>query len=186
MIKESLKSKLIKFISEGQAKELLFVTLNQIDAEEEPDDYGFFGHSLSNFQLNKLDKHFEKSKKTKSVGQYLLTLTTDRGIYSFNDETFGDALINKAYWSKLVNDKVSNHDKDKLIRISIFLKLNLLETTKLLQKAGFTLSEENSKDNLIIFCLEEGIYDLKEVEEILAEWNQRTLFSNVRTINSIN
>jgi hypothetical protein len=183
LINTSLKSKFIDFISEGKAKELLSVISNQIDNEED-DGYGFFGHSLSNFQTSKLDKRFEKSKKAKSVGQYLEKMITDRGIYSVRDDTFGDASINKAYWSNLINDKVTKHDKDKLIRIAISLKLNLLETMQLLHKAGFTLCEENGKDNVIIFCIEEGVYDLHDVEELLEEKSQRTLFSNVRSINS--
>lgn len=185
MIDSLVMSKLSEFLKSGIAKETLKDIRIQIHREEkygEIDDFGSMGHSLSNYQLTKLDNRLSKSKKTLTVGQYLRKLASERGIYKVNDSTFKEANILKSYWSKLVNDTVSTHDKDKLIRIAIFLKLNLKETSKLLYKAGFTLSEENKKDEVIAFCIEEKIYDLNNVNDILVEKGLPTIFSKIRTI----
>ncbi|MDM5250084.1 hypothetical protein [Lysinibacillus sp. G4S2] len=185
MISILMQIKLNRFLENHNSKEIIKDTKNQILEEEEYGDIeslGVFGHSLSNFQLSKLDSRLSNSKKSLTVGQYLRKLTSERGIHSFSENRFGEAQITKTYWSRILNDKYKTHDKDKLIRIAIFLKLSLKETMKLLYKAGFTLSVENKKDEIIAFCLEEGIYNLYDIEELLAENNLPTLFSKVRSI----
>jgi hypothetical protein len=139
-----------------------------------------FGHSLSIYEINRLELALTKSKNTESLGTYLKSLATEKGITSVNDGTFGEAVITKSYWSRLINDYFNVHDKNKLLRISIFLKLSLKETLTLLNKAGFTLSEDNIRDIIITFFINEQKYDLSDLEEILKEKGMRSLYTNFR------
>lgn len=148
----------------------------------EINEAGSFGHNLSNSQLVRLNNRISNSKKPLTVGQLLRKLASDKGIYSFNEKKFSEAQITKTYWSRILNDIYKVHDKDKLIRISIFLRLSLEETMELLYKAGFTLSAENPKDEIIAFCLGESIYDLDDIDDLLKENNLPTIFSKVRSL----
>lgn len=184
LVRTLLKLKLNHFLKNDVVKELLNDIKNQIREEEkygELGDSGSLGHSLSAIQINRLDDRLS-SKKALTVGQYLRKITSTKGIHSFSEKKFSEAQITKTYWSRLLNDKYKNHDKDKLIRIAISLKLTLKETMLLLNKAGFTLSEENKKDEVITFCLEERIYNLLDIDELLLEKELPTIFSNMRSI----
>ena len=182
MITNLTKLKLKHFLKNNIAENALIEIRKQLNREEkyeEVEGFGSFGHSLNNFQLSKLNDRLSNSKKPLTVGQYLRKLSTANGIYKYSEKLFGKVHITKTYWSKLLNDKYDKHDKDKLIRIAFFLKLGLKETMNLLYKAGFTLSEENDKDKVITFCLEEGIYNLYDVEELLVENKLPTIFSKL-------
>lgn len=162
-------------------KETLDSIKDEIDNEEMMDTEGsaVFGHSLSKIQMESLD--FAISiKRTLSLGKYLNKLAQEKRLPPVNDATFGEANITKSYWSRLINDTLPTHEKNKLIRIAIFLKLNLKETLTLLNKAGYTLSEENIRDRYIIFFIEDKIYDLADLEEILLEKKMRSLYTNSR------
>lgn len=182
MITTLMKIKLENFQKGDIAKKTLNEIRIQIHYEEEfweVESLGSLGHSLSNFQLSRLDNRLSYSKKILTVGQYLRKVASAQGIYNYSEKLFGNAHITKTYWSRLLNDKYDKHDKDKLIRIAFLLKLGLKETMNLLYKAGFTLSEENDKDMVITFCLEEGIYNLYDVDELLLENKLPTIFSKL-------
>ena len=184
MVKHITKVKLSLFLK----KELANTILNELRMEIIQEDQSgeleerSFGHSLSNSQLNRLNARVSNSKKALTVGQLLRKLASERGFYSYNEKKFREPQITKTYWSRLLNDKYKVHDKDKLIRISLFFKLSLKETMELLYKAGLTLSAENAKDEIITFCLEENIYDLSDIDELLKDNNLPTMFSKIRSI----
>lgn len=185
MVKTLTKLKLSQFLKNDVAKEILNYTRNQIREEEKYGDIeglGSFGHTLSNFQLSRLENRLSTAKKSLTVGQYLRKLASAKGVHSFSEKRFGEAQITKTYWSRLLNDKYETYDKDKLIRIAITLKLSLKETMSLLYKAGLTLSEENDKDKVVTFFIEEGIYNFSDIEDLLAENGLPTLFSKIRSI----
>ncbi|WP_191559389.1 hypothetical protein [Metabacillus idriensis] len=186
MVSTLTKLKLKNFLKNDIAKKVLNNIRDEIRVEEKLEEIGDSGsleHSLSTQQLNRLNDRLS-SRKALTVGQYLRKLTSERGIYKFNSTAFGEAYIYKEYWSDLLNDKIPTYDKDKLIRVAITLKLNLKETMKLLYKAGFTLSEENKKDEVIIFCLEEDVYDLDGINDILVDNGLPTIFSKIRSLKS--
>lgn len=57
------------------------------------------------------------------------------------------------------------------------MELDLEETEKLLNKAGYTLSEENSVFDLIIgFFIEKGYYYGPVIDLYIEEYGQSTIF----------
>jgi hypothetical protein len=54
-----------------------------------------------------------------------------------------------------------------VIALALALELNEEETDQLLRSAGFSLSNSDTFDLVILFCLEKRIYDLDEVNQAL-------------------
>ena len=59
--------------------------------------------------------------------------------------------------------------------MAIALELDIEEARELLNKAGYSLSKSILFDQIIEYCLHEGIYDIYEVNQLLFQYEQSTL-----------
>lgn len=74
--------------------------------------------------------------------------------------------IDRKLFSKIrCNNYILN--KKNIIRLCLVLKLSLNESIALLNSAGYTLSKSNDFDLIINFFLENKIYDLYIINEML-------------------
>lgn len=74
--------------------------------------------------------------------------------------------IDRKLFSKIrCNNYILN--KKSIIRLCLVLKLSLNESITLLNSAGYTLSKSNEFDLIISFFLENKIYDLYIINEML-------------------
>lgn len=178
---------LAEFIRSDNSDQLISDILEVLEKEEqEEQSYEHEGeavfHNLSSFHIDRLEPKLDKARKKQTLGSYLKKLASNRAIYGYSSKVFGEAQISDKYWYKLLNDNYPNPRKDPLLRIAIALKLNLLEGMRLLRRAGMTLSGNNMKDAVVIYCLEVGVYDFADIEEFLEEHGIQTLFTNQREI----
>jgi O-acetyl-ADP-ribose deacetylase (regulator of RNase III)/DNA-binding XRE family transcriptional regulator len=105
----------------------------------------------------------------------LFDFIDEKGI---NDvECYKRANVSRQTWSKIVNDPHYNPTKKTAIALAISLQLNLDEAQALLTSAGFILSKSSLFDVIIMFCIVKGIYDVFEIDSILFQYDQETLFS---------
>ena len=65
--------------------------------------------------------------------------------------------------------------KKTILALAIALKLNLDDTKDLLASAGYALTNNSRFDLIVCFCLENGIYDIFEVNALLFRFDQPTL-----------
>lgn len=131
-----------------------------------------FGHSFSDFSQD-LTPIVNKVKNSQPLGGYLRDLDSIKGKKGAL-ELCG---INKEYKSKVINNRIKP-SKEKLLCFAIAYELNLEETEELLNKAGYTLSKENSiLDSIICYFIEKEFYSAHEIDNYLYEYNQSTLFS---------
>ncbi|MEE0061076.1 MAG: macro domain-containing protein [Acutalibacteraceae bacterium] len=94
-------------------------------------------------------------------------------------ECYKKANVSKQTWYKIMNDKHYKPNKKTVISFSIALRLTLEETQNLLESVGFILSNSSLFDVIIMFCLQNGIYDVLEIDSILFKYDQETLYTKL-------
>lgn len=92
-------------------------------------------------------------------------------------ECYKHANVSRQTWHKIITDRNYTPKKNTAIALAISLQLNIDETQALLASAGFILSKSSLFDVIIMFCIVKGIYDVFEIDSILFQYDQETLFS---------
>ena len=77
------------------------------------------------------------------------------------------AWINRRTWSAIVTDPDRPVAKRTAIQFALSLHLNRTETDRLLCAAGYALSPAIKEDTVFAYCIDQRIFDLFKVNEIL-------------------
>lgn len=91
-----------------------------------------------------------------------------------NAEVYKRANLTKQYFSKLINGRI-NPTKEKLLCISIALRLNLDETTDLLRYSGYALSPCSKTDLIFEYFIMREDYDIYSIDIMLFDYGLPSL-----------
>lgn len=127
------------------------------------------------------EKDSKKKKSLKSivdqVGEdfrdMLFRLIDERGLS--DAEVYKKANIDRKLFSKIRCNENYIPKKQTVLALVFALELNLDETVDLISRAGMALSPGSKFDVILSFCIENGIYDLFEVNSLLFEYEQPML-----------
>lgn len=94
-----------------------------------------------------------------------------------DSEIYKKANISKQLFSKIRNNPVYKPTKPTAIALAIALELNLEQTKDLIGRAGYALSNSSKFDLIICYFIEQGNYNLMEINMALYEFDQSLLGS---------
>ena len=119
---------------------------------------------VTGFNIEELDKD-----AAKNFQETLFSLIDRRGLK--DSEVYNRANIDRRLFSKIRNDARYTPSKKTALALAIALELSLEETEDLLMKAGYALSNCNKRDWIVAYFIENQLYDLYEINLVLAEHN---------------
>lgn len=99
-------------------------------------------------------------------------------------ELYHKAGITKAHFSKIKNNKEYQPSKATALALALAMELKLGEAEDLLERAGYTFSPSQVRDLVVKFFIEEGVYDVDEVNIQLHDRGEQPL-TNTREDNAV-
>ena len=112
-----------------------------------------------------INKHSENKEKSVSFVDYLYSLMNKYG-YNNPADVYNKANISRQLWSSIVSEK-SHPSLNVCLKIAFALKVTNHECKYLLKKSGYTLSSSNKFALIIRYAIENKIYDIDKVNELL-------------------
>ena len=125
---------------------------------------------------------FDEGRDVKAIDQrldtleegfsdYLLRLIRQKGMT--NAEVYKRAIVDKRVFSKIKNNPDYHTEKRTALCLCVGAKLGLDETKELLSRAGYALSPANKTDVIFAYFIENGIYDMLELDIQLEEHGEK-------------
>lgn len=108
-----------------------------------------------------------------SFSQMLMRLIDDKKLTDV--EAYKGAHLDRRLFSKIRSNKNYRPSKNTVLSFCIGLKLNLDEATDLLYSAGYSLSSSCKLDVIMLYFIENEIYDLFQINEALEAFEEKVL-----------
>lgn len=94
-----------------------------------------------------------------------------------DSEVYNKAKISKSVFSNLRNDRNYQPSRETALGLTIALHMTIPKSEQLLEKAGFALSDDRRFDQIVKFCIEHGIDEVTDVNDLLYERGEQTIYN---------
>ncbi len=121
----------------------------------------------------KVDDFIKLIKDNETFSQYLLQLIDETGLK--DSEIYNRVNMDRRLFSKIRSNKNYQPSKYTVFALIIALRLNYTKANKLLNKAGFNFSKNHLADIIIMFCIENNVFDIFIVNDLLVSHEQKAL-----------
>jgi len=154
-------------IFQEQHKQVKFSIDHSID--------GSMDRSIDRSYSGKLESVLDDRLKhlDETFSQMLLRLIDQKG--EDDVSVYRRANLDRRHFSKIRSNPHYQAKKSTALALAIALKLSLDETSDLLWRAGYTLSHSSKADLIVEYCIEQGIYDILTVNQVLFSFDQPLL-----------
>lgn len=105
-----------------------------------------------------------------TFSQRLLRMIDERGMT--DSEAYTKAYVDRRHFSKIRKDINYVPNKKTVLAFTIALELSLDEAKDLLASAGFALSRSSKTDIIVAYFLQNRIYDMFEINDVLDAYGQ--------------
>lgn len=105
-----------------------------------------------------------------TFSQRLLRMIDERGMT--DSEAYTKAYVDRRHFSKIRKDVNYVPNKKAVLAFTIALELSLDEAKDLLGSAGFALSRSSKTDIIVAYFLQNKIYDMFEINDVLDAYGQ--------------
>jgi hypothetical protein len=123
-------------------------------------------------QQNELED-FIKNNRKPTLNQVLFSFIDKKG--ASDSEIYKKAGIDRRHFSKIRSNLNYRPGKNTTIALALALELNINDTEVLLSSAGYSLSDSDTCDLIVQFCLEKKIYDIYLVNQALDYFSLKPL-----------
>jgi len=116
---------------------------------------------------------FIKTNRQPTFQQVLFRFIDQKSLT--DPEVYKRAGIDRKHFSKIRSNEAYRPGKHTILALSLALKLKRNQMAELLSSAGHSLSNSDTCDLVIQFCLERNIYDIDHVNHALTYFNVKPL-----------
>lgn len=167
---------------------------NRKKAEEIREDWCDYddGYELDESAVREFDvASMQKTKITKGMSSAMATNRNIEDLMGQMEETFSQRLlrmideremtdseayskahVDRRHFSKIRKDVNYAPNKKTVLAFTIALELSLDEAKDLLRSAGFALSRSSKTDIIVAYFLQNKIYDMFEINDVLYAYGQ--------------
>jgi hypothetical protein len=117
---------------------------------------------------------FIAQKRKPTLQKVLFNFIDKKGAAS-DAEIYKKAGIDRRHFSKIRSNPEYRPSKNTVLALALALELSKKETDKLLSSAGYSLSDSETFDLVIQFCIERKIYEIEQVNYALDYFSQKPL-----------
>lgn len=165
MLDQKIFIELEKYITDHLALQIL---------EESHHSYKSFEPKIILESISPIEiKEFIEEKRKPILREALFNFIDKKGVS--DADIYKKAQIDRRLFSKIRSNPEYRPGKNTVIALALALELDKKETGKLLSSAGYSLSDSDTSDLVIQFCIEKKIYDIYQVNEALEYFSLKPL-----------
>lgn len=113
------------------------------------------------------------AEDSESFGERFFRLVDEKGLT--DAEVYHKANVNRKLISKLRTNPDKNVDKKTALALAVGLELDREQAEEFIKLAGYALSPRIMFDRIVSYFIENGIYDIQEINEALFRYTEKVL-----------